>query len=179
MCGAVGDTRLFEMIFLIKVTDMRNFLNIWVIPTLSLIIISSNLILAQEISREVISIAGNEVSSGTVQLSWTVGEVSVGTLGDNGTKLSIGFHQTFDVNWLPELELSVYPNPFLDRLEIQSNRLVDGGRILIFNQAGQLLFREQASWIERYSLDLSRLASGMYFLKVISEGEHILRILKQ
>ncbi|MEO1653871.1 MAG: T9SS type A sorting domain-containing protein, partial [Bacteroidota bacterium] len=80
-----------------------------------------------------------------------------------------------NISTLLEAQLEVFPNPVQDYLQIQADRINREIKIEIFTPQGNLLLSEQFANEAQLSrrLDLSRLASGIYFLKV-SEPEGFL-----
>jgi hypothetical protein len=73
---------------------------------------------SQSISHQVIASAGNSVTNGNMNLSYTVGEVAVTTISGNNYILTQGFHQPeHTVSSMLESEktvigsFAVYPNP--------------------------------------------------------------------
>lgn len=61
-------------------------------------------------------------------------------------------------------ETEVFPNPFIDKIEVKSN--LDYLEIDIYNQVGQLILSEK----NQSTFDLSYLKSGIYFLKITGEN---------
>ncbi len=67
---------------------------------------------------------------------------------------------------------SLYPNPVLDQLHINSSELFSELNVAIYDVRGELLISEkQFNTTEEINIDLSSLSSGIYFLELISE-EH-------
>ncbi len=63
--------------------------------------------------------------------------------------------------------VQVYPNPVSNMLHIQTSSIVSG--VELYTISGRLVTRQNNS----NSIDMSQLASGMYLLKVTSEGQSI------
>ena len=77
--------------------------------------------------------------------------------------------------------ISVFPNPVSNELFVELNQEASG-RLLLYNQVGQIV--RQFAFKQRYSasMDLSELVSGVYFLQVLDDNGLILdqqRVVKQ
>jgi len=64
-----------------------------------------------------------------------------------------------------ELEVSIYPNPVQNVLNIQLNTTEDV-EIQVVNMAGQLMFTST-----QLSVDVSSLSQGVYFVKIVNNGQ--------
>ena len=65
--------------------------------------------------------------------------------------------------------IKMYPNPSSDVLHFQSNEAID--KVLVYNKLGQILF-DKSVQNELFSLDISELQSGQYFVNLVA-GEAI------
>ncbi len=63
----------------------------------------------------------------------------------------------------------MYPNPSSNILNFQSNEVID--KVLVYNKLGQILF-DKSVQNELFSLDISELQSGQYFVNLVA-GEAI------
>ena len=82
------------------------------------------------------------------------------------------------INWDDEadFQISLYPNPTVDQLNIRSNVASEDILVEIFNTNGQLLFNNQ---LAQPSIDVSQLSQGTYFAKVAtSNTQKVLRFIK-
>lgn len=73
---------------------------------------------------------------------------------------------------------SIYPNPAINHLTVCINpQELQPKDITIINQTGQILLSEPLPQItaDRYSFDLDRLASGEYFLKLITDNKVVIK----
>lgn len=78
----------------------------------------------------------------------------------------VQFGEPTNTHELEQLELSYFPNPVKDVLQIHADQLISGVRV--FNQmAQQVMFSENEQ--KDLSLDLSMLSAGVYFIEVKSE----------
>jgi|TARA_Y100000385_G_scaffold288609_1_gene355639 hypothetical protein len=64
--------------------------------------------------------------------------------------------------------LAIYPNPFEDVIRIQTTEKLD--RIKLFDSQGRWLAVEQRKIKNGYSLEVARLAAGVYVLDVVYSG---------
>ena len=74
-------------------------------------------------SQSVISSAGNESSSSSYNISWTLGETVIATLEGTNISLTQGFHQPVIIDNVPTfleedmvLDIVAYPNPTYDKV---------------------------------------------------------------
>jgi hypothetical protein len=133
----------------------------------ALVFIFSMPVFTQSMETEVIGSAGiSETTSSGAGLQWTVGEPMIRTVV-NAAVLSEGFHQT--VIWeivpvyeAPELEFSVWPNPFSQYLEIKTARPVSAVLLDIPGRKVSDLIRIDQHGV----MQLGQLPAGAYFLEV-------------
>jgi len=68
-------------------------------------------------------------------------------------------------------DLSITPNPASDRVVLQSQFLSSESLVTVFNLQGRAVYSEQITpQNNRLEVNLSNLISGMYFVKISSEG---------
>ena len=130
---------------------------------------------SQSISPEVIASAGEHFDNGTVQLSWTLGEVMVDTY-DNGTNiLTQGFHQTELTvtsieRELVDVEMNVYPNPTSEYLNIDLGRNDKDINLQLYDMSGKLIHKDVINAYDtKYVLPMQSVASGKYLVQMQSE----------
>jgi hypothetical protein len=66
-----------------------------------------------------------------------------------------------------ELMLNLFPNPAIDKILIQSEKLIR--KLEIFDFTGKLVFTQNEK-ITGQSIDLTSFAKGMYFFKIYFDG---------
>jgi hypothetical protein len=84
---------------------------------------------------------------------------------------SDGWCEEFTTASIPvtEIGLSVFPNPVLDELSIQFTDASDPIKnVQMYNSQGQIVYHQIANEPD-HRIDMSQMASGIYFLEVISE----------
>lgn len=131
-------------------------------------------------AQEVVSSQGESYSGPGGNLDFTIGEVVIMTVSDGTTKLTQGFHQT---NWKfsgvedlsPEMEITIFPNPTSDLLQIQTVEFKDV-HYELFDEAGRLVAQNDLSE-ELTSVNVAELATGHYSL-VLSKHQQPLKIFK-
>jgi hypothetical protein len=76
-------------------------------------------------------------------------------------------------------EITVYPNPFNDVINITSLSEANSTQVEIYNHQGQKVYSENLS-SNTAALDLSVLKKGMYLLRVTQDDQRIvLKLVKQ
>lgn len=158
-----------------------NNTNLKFIVTLCLFIgLCTTTISAQvRMTRSIISTTGN-VSS--IASSWTLGETVIGTYENGTITLSQGFQQSFNESVSviqPEsgVKLSVYPNPAGNIITVETD-IIQEARLQF------TLFTIQGEWVDilpinlpmkghnNYSIDLSKIAPGIYILNISGQNRH-------
>ena len=133
-------------------------------------------------SQQVISTQGNSSSNSAGSLDYTIGEVIVTFGADDSTHLTQGFHQpVFRVTNIETIEISfevsIFPNPAVDQLNIQFKEINKGSRCDLYDVSGKLLFTKL---ITDYSMVIpfSKYETGVYFLSFISSENQLLKTFK-
>jgi hypothetical protein len=135
-------------------------------------------------AQQVLSSAGDSYTTGGYEVSWTLGEPVIETLKETNNTLTQGFHQTnitvtaLDDLSLPQLELSVYPNPVNHILNIKATgREEIKLQYRIFGIDGRLLLRRE---IRNNPEEISMLpyAAGSYLLKVTTTSDNPVQTFK-
>ncbi|MFZ4106164.1 T9SS type A sorting domain-containing protein [Flavobacterium sp.] len=81
------------------------------------------------------------------------------------------------INNIKSDEFVIYPNPVKDYLTIKGNTVVN--KVTVFNSLGQILFEKNQNNSE-FSLDLSNLSSGNYYVKIESDDKkQVLKVIKK
>lgn len=133
-------------------------------------------LMAQSLSPRVLATGGQSVTQGSIQLSYTVGEVATTALSADTLLLTQGFHQpetgtpvSLD-NPAPTTTLAIYPNPCSDWLWIRSDSPAGHGpmELYLYNAAGLLAFQTGMvlSPGQAHTLDLRNLPPGSYSLHI-------------
>jgi hypothetical protein len=114
------------------------------------------------------------ITDGGVVITQTIGQQSViGNNENQSLKIGQGYQQT---NWSkiileqtnPEFEVSIYPNPFNDSINVQHNSEEDI-TINIFNPAGMRVFTSVINVTGSIqTVNLEQLPSGVYLIHLLS-----------
>lgn len=148
---------------------------------LSLMLLGLFVAESQTLSSSVISVAGGyEKTPSGMSLSWTIGEPIVDPLRSGNVVLTQGFQQpdlkisTAFTDPGFEASLSVYPNPTLDYLQMETDyarpiqfRLMDisGKRI------------NEGIWSQKHAVDVRALSAGPYAIYFIVEDRMVKSVL--
>lgn len=134
---------------------------------------------AQTLSPEVIATDGGYAVSSQGSLSWTMGEVIVETVSSSSNILTQGFQQPEDglltvvENTQSSIITTVYPNPANEIIYLLFQPDLNGNyNINLFNAQGKLLKSASTDFdsdSNTFSLSLSDLQCGLYFLTVSSD----------
>ena len=133
---------------------------------------------SQSLTPEVVSSTGDHFSTTSAQLSWTLGEVAIDTYAGSSNQLTQGFHQperpTVSLNEIENnISINAYPNPFNSALNIQIDELDEQVDVIIYNAAGQEVYRDNYSGNSTKSMDLSFLDTGIYMIQFKTSSKTI------
>lgn len=128
-------------------------------------------------SQEVIGTAGDFFQSDNFSLAWTLGEPVSETGESNDNILTQGFHQGhFILVYIgekeePDTEITVYPNPFADVLNIRFKQGQPSEKALyqIFDLTGKAVVSGRLNNPEN-QINLGRLANSQYLLVIIDSS---------
>lgn len=132
-------------------------------------------------AQSVISSSGDYFLGSQGSLSWTIGESITETLETGNGILTQGFQQYYD-DFLstPEIilegALAIFPNPFENELMLQTTGFGTEYRIVIFDTQLKEIRSLNVSLpngMETYSMNLSDLSAGAYFLTIESKTLHL------
>lgn len=139
------------------------------------VVISSVAAYSQTASPEVISTAGNHYENGTIQVSFTMGEVITETKSNGTTQLTQGFHQTnlsavsvMDID--ASITFDAFPNPVINMLTVNTGEEAIGYVLTLIAPDGRIAFTNK---IEEKSqtVDFTEYTAGTYFLNLSVDGK--------
>lgn len=151
------------------------------------VICSHNLCLAQSVEPEVYATSGDHYTGTNAQLSWTIGEPVIETVSNTNNIITQGFHQTsYDITSIKEnpdlgYNISVFPNPVSNTLQINISSAVDNSNLQIelMDITGKILINEKiAGTIITYQLNMREYAPGSYFLRITNKKEQLINSYK-
>jgi hypothetical protein len=128
--------------------------------------------------QEVIASAGgyNKDAGNTISISWTLGETIIPTFksADNSLILTHGFQQqlivtTIEENLLELVNVTVYPNPASDVLNIKFEVPLDGAvDLYLLTQQGSLVLTDfiEATTVEK-QVNMQGFPAGVYFIRLV------------
>jgi hypothetical protein len=128
----------------------------------------------QKVDRQVIAAGGDYFEATSTNISWTLGELATESFTTGNLFFSQGFHQgNMEVTPIrglqAEFELKAYPNPVMDILIVETEKLDLKYRLI--NMDGKVLENGTIN-SSSYELDFTSFPSGMYFLWVEENQTH-------
>ena len=147
-----------------------------------IVFISSSFLISNIISQEVIATQGNSTSNSVATLDYTIGEVVILTGTDGKNDVTQGFHQpVFEITNIETIEISfevsIYPNPAVDLLNIQFEEVDKGSRFELYDANGKLLITREIN-DHNMSLPFNEYETGLYFISFISSDNQLLKTFK-
>lgn len=146
-----------------------------------LCLLSPNLSKGQQITPSVLAASGAYGVNGAYNISWTLGETNILTLGQVGATMSQGFQQPnyfFDVLVEePEngYEIKLFPNPTPDWITVEIKDLGNPLTTEWYDLFGRFLFRKTIE-SPRTGIDLSNLPGGTYLMKIVAENKELVGV---
>ncbi len=113
-----------------------------------------------------INTSGGNINSNGINLSYSIGQLKINTVGSNSSTLTLDFIQgvqyafsIYDCSMLASVELSVYPNPSSKRVYIKT---IDEPKLklTIFDIAGRLIYEQTLQGST--TIDVENYANGTY-----------------
>lgn len=146
---------------------------------LTLLLLGGLALHAQDASPSVLGSAGTTSQTGTVEISWTLGEMAIASLDAPQAQLTQGFHQpqivvTVLADAFPDTwEVKAFPNPVSEILHVRWNASNHPVHLRFTNLSGQVLFQHQVENANATQFQVSDYPQGSYFLEVFDQhGSH-------
>ena len=118
---------------------------------------------------------GGTASGNGGSVTYTVGQIAVQTNSDGTASISEGVQQPYEISVVgvddyPGITLNavVFPNPTQGNVQLTIDNLQFEGEVKIFDSNGKFLFSKKIEG-ENTPLDLSRYATGTYYIHVYSD----------
>ncbi len=110
-------------------------------------------------------------SAGSIDLIWAFGSSTTyayhGGINRGATTLGVTLsNKKFDT-----LDFDIFPNPISDKVKIQLPTSIESADIAFYDVSGRLLRKEQATFFSNNEFTIDELGSGVYFVKVSTEGK--------
>ncbi len=149
---------------------------------LFIVAVHTGILWSQSVSQSVVSTSGDFLTTGSAQLSFTLGEPVSETIRNSSCVLSQGFQQVFISvspgpgpdnvnNFQFAVELSVFPNPTDYMLNIKiEDGFEEGMSAVLFSLDGKAI-REINLEADQNSIDMQDLPAGVYLLKIINHNQ--------
>lgn len=135
---------------------------------------------AQTIQRQNIGVCGSNMVAGGALVKQTVGQpYSASTYYENGIGYRPGFQQpsgahaktSFIAKTLhsPTLTLSIFPNPAIYSVQIESSEVVSNALLKVMDSSGRLVLRERFSELKSHSIACENWPVGLYLISISDE----------
>ena len=141
-----------------------------------LAIFATGISFAQTVDPSVIATAGDYVETGSVAVSYTVGQTVTATLTNGGT-LTQGFQQdSYTIVEIPEqssqeFSVNIYPIPATNEVTVEFNKDFSGNaKITVIDELGRILSEKNVTTSVN-KISLNGLSESYYFLKVSYQGD--------
>lgn len=136
---------------------------------------------AQSIRRQSIGISGANMVSDGILVKQSIGQpYAATTYYENGIGFRPGFQQPVASSQLSliakelvqsNLNLTVFPNPAVSSIKIQSAEVIGKGVLKVMDSNGRLVVNEPFSEMKSHSVNCSGWANGLYLISVSTEGQ--------
>ena len=144
-------------------------------------------VMAQELKPHVIASSGDTYTTASNQISWTLGDVVVGTYSTGAATLTQGFQQpglTVEVGYsdpVISLSMNVYPVPATSYVTVEFQEIRENLSVELYNLKGVLVHAQPVN-SPRLQIDLNGMPAAEYILKIISADNTMIKsytIIKQ
>lgn len=129
-------------------------------------------------AQELVGTASGKLSNNTMQVEWSIGELSTATISGNGYFVTSGLYQEYSavsgINELQsQLQLQIYPNPTLGEPNLELGNLKEDVNLSVITLSGQVVKQQALVAGENvFRLDLKNLPTGTYMVLIYaSTGE--------
>ena len=133
-------------------------------------------------SQELISTSSAFVEKDGIKISWSIGEVVIGTISNNDIELTQGFLQPLIIDIFPtgieemyRLDMIAYPNPVFDKVLFKGEDPMGEYNIRLVDKTGKVLLERRMNYND-LSVDMSKYNYGTYFIEVIESGSNKRRV---
>ena len=133
-------------------------------------------------SQELISTSSAFVEKDGIKISWSIGEVVIGTISNNDIELTQGFLQPLIIDIFPtgieemyRLDMIAYPNPVFDKVLFKGEDPMGEYNIRLVDKTGKVLLEKRMNYND-LSVDMSKYNYGTYFIAVVESGTNKRRI---
>lgn len=129
---------------------------------------------SQTIEKYSIDSGGLSASSGNIQILYTIGEVNVQEWNSGNIQVSEGFINSSSEGTLgivevnPEENALLYPNPAREKFYVSGIQPIK--QLILYDASGKIIAKTNQS-----QMAVSDLASGVYFVKIITQNTNTVK----
>lgn len=126
-------------------------------------------------AQQVVATAGNHFENETMQMSWTLGEPVIKTIGDETYTLTQGMHQckliiTTMEEWEGlDFEIKAYPNPTSDLLFVYTKEF-EGLKIHLYDLQGKIILSE-VFVKDVVEVDFGSMPASTYIMHIMDDNK--------
>jgi len=138
---------------------------------------------AQTASPTVVSTGGGDGTAGASRMTWTIGELSIATVGNSEQLLTQGFQQpSYTVVSVEEADhlgprIALYPNPADELLMLQLERMPQNEQYMLLDAQGKTLLTNRISEANT-TIPVANCPPGSYFLRITDDQQQMLHTFK-
>lgn len=138
---------------------------------------------AQTASPTVVSTGGGDGTSSGGRMTWTIGELSIATVGNSEQLLTQGFQQpVYTVVSVEEADhlgprITLYPNPADELLMLQLERTPHNEQYMLLDAQGKTLLTNRISEANT-TIPVANYPPGAYFLRITDDQQQMLHTFK-
>jgi len=143
---------------------------------ISLLLLVCGISIAAKAQQNSVSAGGDATGSGG-SVSYSIGQVSYIAAFDGVYSVSEGVQQPYEISVLTSLEdattdisFNIYPNPTVSGVNITASENTGAMSFQLFDVNGKLIVQEQINSLNT-TVNMDKLASGAYFLHVLTENK--------
>jgi len=133
-------------------------------------------------AQQLISTSSAYIDKDGTKISWSIGEVVIGTIANNDVQLTQGVLQPLIIDIFPtgieemyRLDMIAYPNPVFDKVLFKGEDPMGEYNIRLVDKTGKILLEKRMNYND-LSVDMSKYNFGTYFIEVIESGSNKRRV---
>jgi len=133
-------------------------------------------------SQQLVSTSSAYIDKDGTKISWSIGEVVIGTIASNDIQLTQGVLQPLIIDIFPtgieemyRLDMIAYPNPVFDKVLFKGEDPMGEYNIRLVDKTGKVLLEKRMNYND-LSVDMSKYNYGTYFIEVIESGSNKRRV---
>ena len=133
-------------------------------------------------AQQLISTSSAYIDKDGTKISWSIGEVVIGTIASNDVQLTQGVLQPLIIDIFPtgieemyRLDMIAYPNPVFDKVLFKGEDPMGEYNIRLVDKTGKILLEKRMNYND-LSVDMSKYNFGTYFIEVIESGSNKRRV---